>query len=279
MSNTNYNKFEVQIQNKTAIINQLFDDECNKIYDRVLRVSDAFYDDLESNIPRWTNEAECNNKISNILKVKSQVNAFTYELVKISCDKIKDKTEEWVKNRFIPMLENEISTLAQTMDSQTSTYMEDLSHLRISLEIDQNNIIKNTTPSRTNRTLSAGASLLMGDLGGAIMGGAGGFDATLKTIGCEAGAGVILGIISLFTPIGITALVTGAVLSVIVGSHWSLNSMESKIRKEVTRKMTESIKSKINKERFNMTIISNVDKSLNELRRNINSQWNGLLCA
>lgn len=279
MNNLSYNKFEAQVQGKKALIDQLFAEECNKIYDRVLCVSDAFYNDLESNIPRWINDAECNNEITNIFKAKSQAEAFTSELVKISSGKIKSKTEEWVENRFIPVLKSEIQTLAQTMDSQTNTYMNELSHLRISWDIDQRNIIENTTPSKTNRALSAGASLLVGDLGGAIMGGAGGFDATLKTIGCEAGAGVILGVISLFTPIGLTALVVGAVLSALVGSHWSLNSMESKIRKKVTEKMVESIKSEINKEKFNMMIISNVDKSLNELRRNVNSQWNGLLSA
>lgn len=279
MSNLSYNKFEVQAQGKKALIDQLFTEECNKIYDRVLRVSDAFYNDLENNIPRWINEAKCSNNISNIFKVKSQAEAFTSELVTISSDKIKTKTEEWVENHFIPVLKSEIKTLTQTMDSQTNTYMNELSNLRVSLNIDQQNIVKNTTPSKANRALSAGASLLVGDLGGAIMGGAGGFDATLKTLGCEAGAGVILGIISLFTPVGLTAFVVGAVLSVLVGSNWSLNSMESKIRKEVSKNMVENIKSESNKERFKMMIISNVDKSLSELRRNINTRWNGLLIA
>ena len=279
MSNLSYNKFEVQAQGKKALIDQLFTEECNKIYDRVLRVSDAFYNDLENNIPRWINEAKCSNNISNIFKVKSQAEAFTSELVTISSDKIKTKTEEWVENHFIPVLKSEIKTLTQTMDSHTNTYMNELSNLRVSLNIDQQNIVKNTTPSKANRALSAGASLLVGDLGGAIMGGAGGFDATLKTLGCEAGAGVILGIISLFTPVGLTAFVVGAVLSVLVGSNWSLNSMESKIRKEVSKNMVENIKSESNKERFKMMIISNVDKSLSELRRNINTRWNGLLIA
>lgn len=279
MSNLSYNKFEVQAQGKKALIDQLFTEECNKIYDRVLRVSDAFYNDLENNIPRWINEAKCSNNISNIFKVKSQAEAFTSELVTISSDKIKTKTEEWVENHFIPVLKSEIKTLTQTMDSHTNTYMNELSNLRVSLNIDQQNIVKNTTPSKANRALSAGASLLVGDLGGAIMGGAGGFDATLKTLGCEAGAGVILGIISLFTPVGLTAFVVGTVLSVLVGSNWSLNSMESKIRKEVSKNMVENIKSESNKERFKMMIISNVDKSLSELRRNINTRWNGLLIA
>ena len=111
------------------------------------------------------------------------------------------------------------------------------------------------------------------------MGGAGGFDATLKTIGCEIGAGVILGVISLFTPIGLTAMVCGVVLSTLVGSKWSLSTMEDKIRKKVAEKMVESIKSEENKMKFNEMIIANVNKSLDELRKNIDTNWNGLLCA
>ena len=273
------NNFEIQTQGKKGLINQLFNEECDKIRDRVLRVSDAFYYDLQSSIPMWTTEASCSTQITNIFKAKSQAEAFTSELVMSCSDKMTGKTNEWVKNRFVPMLVNEISTLSQTMDSQTSTYLDELYKLRVSIEIDQDGVVENATPSNTNRILSTGTSILVGDLGGAIMGSAGGFDATLKTIGCEIGAGVILGVISLFTPIGLTAMVCGVVLSALVGSKWSLSTMEDKIRKKVAEKMVESIKSEENKIKFNEMIIANVNKSLDELRKNIDTNWNGLLCA
>jgi hypothetical protein len=165
------------------------------------------------------------------------------------------------------------------MDAKTTTYMDELSNLRVCMDIDKQVIINKTTPSSTNRVLSAGASILLGDLGGAIMGGAGGFDATLKTIGCEVGAGVVLGVISLFTPVGLTGILVGVILSAIVGSKWSLSTMESKIRQKVADKMVESIKSKTNKDRFNSMITSNVEKSLKQLRQNVNSYWDELLCA
>ena len=279
MNEMSYNNFESQTQDKKTLIDQLFNEECDKIRDRVLRVSDAFYCDLQSSIPQWIKGAQCSTKISNIFKAKSQATDFTSQLVRICSDKIKYKTTEWVNKHFIPMLMSEINALAQTMSSKTSTYEQELANLRVSMDIDQQGIVKNATPSRTNRALSAGASLLVGDVGGAIMGGAGGLDATLKTIGCEVGAGVILGVISVFTPVGLTAMVVGVVLSALVGSKWSLSTMEDKIRKKVSEKMVDSIKSTGNKEKFNKAIINNVNRSLEELRNNVETDWSVLRCA
>lgn len=278
MNNSNYNSSATE-ESKKRLISQLYNEECEKIYDHVLRVSDAFYADLESNIPMWISEIKCKNSISNIFKAKAQAEAFTSELVSLTSDKIKTKTKEWVDNRFIPLLKSEIKTLAQTMNTHTTTYVDELSGVRVTMDINQREIISKTTPSKANRALSVGGSLLVGDLGGAIMGGAGGFDATMKTIGCEVGAGVVLGVISCFTPIGLPALIAGALASIFVGGNWALSSMESKIRKTVAEKMVENIKSPDNKERFNMMIISNVDKSLSELRHNAYRQWGCLLSA
>jgi hypothetical protein len=279
MNEMSCNNYDAQAQSKRDLITKLFDEECAKIYDRIFCISDAFYSDIEGCIPRWVNDAVTSTEIKNIFKVKSQATEFTSELVQACSTKVKRKTEEWVKEHFIPTLTNEIKSLAQTMDAKTTTYMDELSNLRVCMDIDKQVIINKTTPSSTNRVLSAGASILLGDLGGAIMGGAGGFDATLKTIGCEVGAGVVLGVISLFTPVGLTGILVGVILSAIVGSKWSLSTMESKIRQKVADKMVESIKSKTNKDRFNSMITSNVEKSLKQLRQNVNSYWDELLCA
>ena len=53
MNNSNYNSSAME-ESKKRLISQLYNEECEKIYDHVLRVSDAFYADLESNIPMWT---------------------------------------------------------------------------------------------------------------------------------------------------------------------------------------------------------------------------------
>ena len=279
MNKPNYNNSSAMTVNKRDIIRHLYEEECNKIYDRVLRVSDAFYADLGNSIPMWISEIKCKNSISNIFKAKSQAEAFTSELVAQTTAKIQYKTEEWVKNRFIPLLKGEITTLADMMNTTAGNYMDELTRVRVTMDINQRDIVDKTTPSKTNRALSVGASLLVGDVGGAIMGGAGGIDATMKTIGCEIGAGVALGIISCFTPIGLPALVIGALASIFVGGNWALSSMEKKVRNTVAEKMAEKIKDPLNKERFNMMIISNVDKSLSELRHNANHQWGGLLSA
>lgn len=273
MGNLSYNRLSSQSQEKKKLIDNLIMEGCEDIYGRVLRMSDAFYASLCTNIPRWVANAHCNNRINSIFAVNKQTQAFTAELVGVVSSKIYDETQSWVQNRFMPLLKREINTLAETVDIQANTYLEELSQLQVSLDINQRKIVDNTTPSTANRICSSGASLLLGDIGGAIMGGAGGFDATLKTMGCEFGAGLIMGIVSLFTPIGLTTFIVGVVVSAFLGGNWAVSSLEEKVRNKVTAEVTSNLRNNTQKENFNGIITSIVGRSLNELRRNVDEQW------
>lgn len=279
MNNLSYNHFEHQAQVKKQLIDQHLNEGFNEIYKRVLWVSDAFYSNLVANVTGWITNASCRNGVDNLFKVRSQTKAFTAELVNVVSDKVKEETQAWVQNRFVPLLRSEIQTLAETVDVKANSYLDELDSLRVTLDVNQDEIVRRTTPSAANRVFSSGASLLIGDLGGAIMGGAGGFDATLKTIGCEFGAGFILGIVSLFTPVGLTAFIVGVVISAIVGGAWSLSSIEKNIRRKMSEEIIKNLKSSAQKEKFNNMITSNVMKSLDELRKNVNAQWDEFLGA
>lgn len=276
MNKLNCNNFENQSQVKKMLIEQHLNEGIVDIQKRITLVSNAFYSNLIEQVAEWVKNAQCQERVNNIFRVQRQSKAYTAELIDIVSSNMKEETQIWVNNHFIPLLKNEIQTLSETVDTKVNTYLDELKHLMVSLNLNQHQIINKTTPNTTNRVLSSGASLLVGDIGGAIMGGAGGFDATLKTLGCEFGAGLVLGIASLFTPIGLTAIVISVVLSAIVGGEWALSSIEENIRKEITKEIVTNLKSEEQKKKFNQIIISNVDKSLSELKRNVNTQWKRL---
>lgn len=276
MDRLNYNNFENQSQVKKMLVEQHLNEGIADIQKRITLVSNAFYSNLIGQVTGWVKNAKCQVRVNNIFRVKSQSKAYTAELIDIVSSSMKAETQTWINKHFIPLLKNEIETLSETLDTKVSTYLDELEHLKVTLNLNQHKIIDNTTPSTTNRVLSSGASLLVGDIGGAIMGGAGGFDATLKTLGCEFGAGLVLGIASLFTPIGLTAIVISVVLSAMVGGKWALSSIEENISKEITKEIVKNLKSEEQKNKFNQIIISNVDKSLSELKRSVNTQWERL---
>lgn len=276
MNRLNCNNFENQAQVRKMLIEQHLNEGITDIQKRITLVSDAFYSNLIGQVTEWVNNAQCKEKVNNIFCVQRQSKAYTAELIDIVSSNMKTETQTWVNNHFIPLLKNEIQTLSETVNTKVNSYLDELEHLKVSLNLNQHKIIDNTTPSTTNRVLSSGASLLVGDIAGAIMGGAGGFDATLKTLGCEFGAGLILGIASLFTPIGLTAIVISVVLSAMVGGKWALSSIEENISKEITKEIIKNLKSEEQKNKFNQIIISNVDKSLSELKRSVNTQWEKL---
>lgn len=277
MNNQNCNNLENQSRIKRALIDLHLDEGIAEIHKRILLVSDAFYSSLAIKVPGWVKNAQCQESVNNIFRVRRQSKSYTEELISLVSSEIKAETQMWVQNHFIPLLKSEIRSLSETVDSEAITYLDELEHLKVSLDLNQHQIIENSTPSTTNRVLSSGAALLAGDLCGAIMGGAGGYDATLKTMGCEFGAGFILGIASLFTPIGLTTIVVSVVLSAIVGGNWALSSIEENIRKEVTGEIIKGLKSESQKEQFNQMITINIDKSLSELRKSVNTRWHELL--
>lgn len=269
MNTTEYNQILQNTEHQTELIRQQVKEGCDEIHRHAMAASEAFYSDLILKVPQWIRDANCKNHVSNIFHVKSQAKIFTEELASILSSHVKETTTEWVSGRFIPLLGSEIQTLAATVNAQTQDCYEGLNKLYVMLDINQRRIVDQTTPSKANRILSSGASLLLGDLPGAIMGGAGGFDAMMKTLGCELAAGLILGIVALFTPVGMPALIVGAVIAAITGGAWALNSLESKIRNKVTEETVKILKSEEQRESFNQLMKQQIELALEPICKNI----------
>ena len=250
------------MNNGMDIIFQQIEEEKKAIHFHAESSALAFLSKLSSSIPVWINGYNCSHHIDNIFKLQSQVSEYTEELINYLQNDIRKETQKWVEEQFVPLVHSEITTLSQAVDSDVNTSDDQLNELSVSVEINKNSIVKSATPSKGNRILSTGASILMGDLGGAIMGGAGGVDAMLKTFGCEFGAGLILGVITFIAPIGLAAMVTSAIVSTIIGGSWALDSVEKKIRKNITEISRDAISSEQRKDELLNTINNKIDNYL-----------------
>ena len=261
---------------KNSIIIQQMEEGCRTIHSHAESLALAFYSNLMTKVPVWINEYRCYHHVDNIFKLRSQVNAYTEELVDALQRDVTKETKEWVEQQFVPLVQREIMTLSQALDSRTQSYNNQLNQLSIPMDISKTSIVKSTTPSTSNRVLSTGASILVGDIGGAIMGGAGGSGAMLKTMGCEFGAGMVLGVVSLFTPIGLAALVGSVILSAFVGGAWALSSVEKDVRKTLIKKTRENICSTEKKNQFLRTIHTKLDFYLDIIREDVTRKLNAV---
>lgn len=270
MRTYNYSDDLSNAEAKNDIIIQEMKEGFQAIHSHAESSTRAFYSELATKIPIWINEYKCYHHVDNIFKLRSQVNAYTEELVDVLQRNVTKETKDWVEHKFVPLVQREITTLSQAVDSQTQAYCHQFNQLSIPMEISKSSIVKSTTPSSSNRVLSTGASILIGDLGGAIMGGAGGSNAMLKTMGCEFGAGIILGVVSLFTPVGLAALIGSVIVSAFIGGTWALNSVEKDIRKKLVKKTKENINSKEKTDQLLRAIHTKIDSYLKIIQEDVN---------
>lgn len=267
MNQTSYTMNEGRLEDMRLFISQQVEKGCKAIHSHAEISVKAFYNNLASKIPEWIENYKSYHHVDNILKVNSQAKAFTEELVDSLQSHIKNETKTWAEKSFVPMVGKEISTLTYSINNQANVSHEPLEQINVSIGLNKRAIVRSTTPSAKNKIISTGASLLIGDLGGAIMGGTGGSDAMLKTMGCEFAAGIALGVISLFTPIGLATLIGSVIASAFVGGSWALGSIEKNIRKAVVRSCLENLNSPQEVNNFIDVIHKKIDCLLNPLRQ------------
>lgn len=256
---------EQTIKRADAISMQV-DEGCNNIRQDMKITAEAFYRTAVGKIPQWVNGHACRNTMSSVFSIRRDAKAMTQELMDVISDNLTAEAEAWSSNTFVPMLENEVETLAQAVSMDLEGCLKDLDQVRMNVNIDSEKIVDDSTPSSTNRLLSTGGSLLFGDIAGAIMGGLAGFSGTLKTITCEITAGIILGIVSLFNPVSMTAVVAAVIISSVIGGAWALSDMEKKIKQTVIEKSVASLKTGSSSLNFERMVDDEVEKYLDKIR-------------
>lgn len=248
-----------------VLISQQVEKECAAIHANAEITARAFYKEMAAKIPGWVENYSSLRRVDNIIKIKSQAKLYTEELVESLLGFIKNETQAWAREVFIPMIGKEIYNLSSSLNNHAKVAHESLEKMNVSIDIDKNAIVDDSTPSAGNKILSSGASLLIGDIGGAIMGGVGGYDAMLKTMGCEFAAGLTLGIISLFTPVGMIAFVGSIIASAFVGGSWAMSGIEKNIRKAVVKCSLENFNSPQEIDKFIGIMHGKIDSLLKPL--------------
>lgn len=265
-----------QAQVKANMINQRVENGVTDIA-KVARDRGELYliSDLIPNIEKWVNESNPEQGI-NVLHLRRSIKAYTEGVIDHMKSRISTSMNSWCKDSLVrDCIESQFSSLLIGLTNDFSAYQDDLRQVKVNLNLPINGeqIGDNLSPSAANRILSAGGSLLIGDIFGAITGGALGFRAMLTTLAAELTAGIVLGIVSLFTPVGIPALVISAVLAAAGAFTGNVLSIKSEVKKKISEETKKSLIAK--KEEFSGQIFNAVKNALAHVQTKIQDELNG----
>lgn len=268
-----------QAQEKADLINKRVESGVTDIA-KVAKDKGELYliSDLIPNVEKWVNEANPEERISvkDVFHLKKTIKAYTEAVIDHMKSRISSSMNSWCKDSLVgDCIESQFSSLLIGLTRDFSAYQDDLRQVKVNLNlpIDGGKIGDNLSPSAANRILSAGGSLLIGDIFGAITGGALGFRAMLTTLAAELTAGIVLGIISLFTPVGIPALIISAVLAAIGSFTGNVLSIKSQVKKKIIEETKKSLIA--HKEQFANQIFAAVKNALAQVQTKIKDELNG----
>lgn len=228
----------------TEILNQ-FNIGANMIVSGAKDKGRAFFlTQVLPNLSSWVEEFTPSDEQSiSMWHPKASSQAFTEGCIKHVQGRIETVIASWSEdellNKYImPRLES----LTQQQEANLALYEEDLKKVRakLNLDLDGDNIADDNRAGNTNRILSAiaGAFLNPASL---VTGAAFGWKGLVASLGTTLVGGIILGIISMFTPVGLPALIITWILSAITGGLIVGSGMESKIRKTISEKIREEL--------------------------------------
>lgn len=265
-----------QAQDKANIINQQVESGVTDIA-RIARDRGALYliSDLIPNVDSWVNEANPEKGI-NLLHLKKSIKEYTEAVIDHMKSKISSSMSSWCKNSLVSdCIESQFSNLLVSQKEHLSSYQEDLRQVKVNLNlpIDGEQIGDNLSPSTASRLLSAGGSLLIGDIFSAITGGILGFKAMLTTLAAELTAGIVLGIVSMFTPVGIPALIITAILAALGSFTGNVLSIKSQVKKKIIEETKKALGE--SKDKFSNEIFNAVKGTLSQVQTKIKDKLNG----
>lgn len=265
-----------QAQDKANLINQQVENGVKDIAN-IAKDKGALYliSDVIPNVETWVNEANPEKGIS-IIHLKSSIKEYTEAVIDHMKSRFSTSISSWCKQSLVrDCIEVQFSNLLLSQRGNMSSYQEDLAKVKVNLNlpVDGDEIGNKMAPSTANRLVSAGGSLLIGDIFGAITGGLLGYKAMLTTLAAEFTAGIVLGIVNLFNPVGLPAMIIAAVIAALTGAGANLMSVKSNIKKKIIEETKKALGD--SKDKFSNEIFNAVKGTLSQVQTKIKDELNG----
>lgn len=146
---------------------------------------------------------------------------------------------DWSNDVLAPMVTKAFQKTASKMKKQFDAFSEDIIEANLTLDTKKADV--NTDVNTATRVAMVAYALFTGDWITALMGGVFGAGAFGRTLACEFAAGLILGIISLFTPVGLPALVLAGIAGLLGSVGWTAAKAAKTIKENTLRQTRGSV--------------------------------------
>lgn len=233
-------------------------------------------DEVLPKIDTWVQEAKPEASIKiDPRYLRQSIKRYTEEVIEHVKSRLGSEINTWSKTQLVPnCIEPRFRNLLTSQQGNLELYKADIDNVKLNLNlpIDGSQLANATTPSAVNRLLSAGGGLLMGDILGAITGGLLGFKGMMTTLAYELTAGIVLGIVNIFNPIGLPAIIIAAVVAAFAGGGHSLLSIKSTIKDKITDSTKEALRN--SKDKFSGEIEDKVHCGLSKIKEKIEDELN-----
>lgn len=203
-----------------------------------------FLNSVIPSIPEWVEEFTPSEEQSiSMWHPKRTGAAFTEGCIKYVQGKLEAKMATWCDKELVRgYLQPQLETLTQQQNSNLEAFDQDLSRVRTSLHlsIDSEEISSKEDAGNGNRILAAiaGAFLNPASL---VVGGAFGWRGLVTSLVATLVGGIVLTIVSLFTPVGWPALIITWIVSALGAGAFVGSGIEGKIKKAIADKMREEL--------------------------------------
>lgn len=146
---------------------------------------------------------------------------------------------DWNNNVLNPAITRGLRNATSSMKNQFDAFNEDIQNARLTL--DTGTAAASVEIQSGTRAAMVVYALLTGDWITALMGGVFGAGAFGRTVACQFTAGLIVGVISLFTPVGLPALALASIAGLIGGIGWTVSKAADSIKANTLKEMRKSL--------------------------------------
>lgn len=203
-----------------------------------------FLSEIIPNLAEWTKEFTPNDEQSiSMWHPKRTGAAFTEGCIAYVQSRIETKMAEWCDESLVNgYVKPQLETLIAQQNSNLEAYEADLKKVRttLNLSLDSDSINEEESASKTNRILSAIAGAFINPAS-LVTGGAFGWKGLVASLVAILVGRIVLGIVSLFTPVGWPAYIITWIISALVGGSFVGDNIEGNIKKKIAEKMREEL--------------------------------------
>lgn len=146
---------------------------------------------------------------------------------------------DWNNKTLMPMITETLQKTASRMKKQFDAFSEDIQGASMLLETEKTDV--NTDVHTGTRVAMVAWAFVTGDWITALMGGVFGAGAFGRTLVCNFASWIVLAVVSLFTPVGLPALVIAGIGALFTSAAWTASKAAETIKKNVVKEMQKSL--------------------------------------